>query len=168
MECLFCCNGFNNQAHFCFAFTVPPHESLIPENQQMAQHGQDIHGDHNPQSAEQPVCKKEENLEPQLGHCSGEDEGEDENNLDEDDDIGPSCSFSSEHDEEFEPDRLSLVQSKLLADWRPDPEAPESDQNENAGPSCSLGKCLLSGFGVLESFRESFQFSFYVYSVFRN
>ncbi|KAF5907096.1 zinc finger and SCAN domain-containing protein 5B-like isoform X1 [Clarias magur] len=117
---------------------VPPHESLIPENQQMAQHGQDIVGDQNPQSAEQPVCKKEEDLEPQLGDASGEDDGEDENNLDEDDDIMPSCSFSSEHDEAFEPDKLSLVQSKLLADWRPDPEAPESDQNDDAGPSRNL------------------------------
>ncbi|KAB5579445.1 hypothetical protein PHYPO_G00195150 [Pangasianodon hypophthalmus] len=121
----------------------PPHESLIPENEQMAQHSQDIHGDQIPPSVEQPVCKKEENLEPQLGDASGEDDGDDENNLDEDDDdIRPSCSFNSEHDGEFETDRLSLVQSKLLEDWRPDPEAPQmrSDQNENAnaGPSRSL------------------------------
>lgn len=119
----------------------PPHESLIPENQQMAQHTQDIHGDQTPPSVEQPVCKKEENLEPQLDDASGEDDGDDENNPDDDDDdIRPSCSFNSEHDEEFEPDRLSLVQSKLLEDWRPDPEAAQCDQNENAnaGPSRSL------------------------------
>ncbi|KAK3546406.1 hypothetical protein QTP70_026290 [Hemibagrus guttatus] len=126
----------------------PSHEPLIPENQQMAQHSQDILSDQNPPSVEQPVCKKEENLEPQLGDVSGEDDGNDESHPDEDDDdddddvddIRPSCSFNSEHDEEFEPDRLSLVQSKLLEDWRPDPEAPQSDQNENAnaGPSRSL------------------------------
>lgn len=109
----------------------------------MAEQSHDIHSEQKPPSVEQPVCKKEENIEPQLGDTSGEDEGDDENNLDEDDDdVRPSCSFNSEHDEEFEPDRLSLVQSKLLEDWRPDPEATQSDQNENtnAGPSRNLGK----------------------------
>lgn len=119
----------------------------------MAQHSQDVHGDQNPPSVEQPVCKKEENLEPQLGDASGEDEGDDENNPHEDDDdVRPSCSFNSEHDEEYEPDKLSLVQSKLLEDWRPDLEVPQSDQNDdgNAGPSRSLGKKLLSSFGLPE------------------
>lgn len=130
----------------------PPQESLLPENQQMAQHSQDIHSDQNAPSVEQPVCKKEEDLEPQLGDASGEDV-DDENHLDEedgdddddedddeDDDIRPSCSFNSARDDEFEPDRLSLVQSKLLEDWRPDPEVSQSDQNQNAnaGPSGSL------------------------------
>ncbi|KAK2860578.1 hypothetical protein Q7C36_004744 [Tachysurus vachellii] len=135
----------------CDQKSDPTHESLIAENQQMAQHSQDIHSDQNPPSVEQPVCKKEENLEPQLGDVSGEDDGNNESHPDEDDDddddeddddddIRPSCSFNSEHDEEFEPDRLSLVQSKLLEDWRPDPEAPQSNQKENvnAGPSRSL------------------------------
>lgn len=110
----------------------------------MAEPSHDIHTEQKPPSVEPPVCKKEENIEPQLGDTSGEDEGDDENNPDEDGDDGviPSCSFNSEHDQEFEPDRLSLVQSKLLEDWRPDPEATQRDQNENAnaGPSHSLGK----------------------------
>lgn len=115
----------------------------------MAEHGHDIRGEQNPPSAEQPVCKKEENIEPQLGDASGEDNEDDGNNPDEDDDdVRPSCSFNSEHDEEFEPDRLSLVQSKLLEDWRPDLEAPQCDQsgNANAGPSRSLGKKSASSF----------------------
>ncbi|TSK82211.1 Zinc finger and SCAN domain-containing protein 21 [Bagarius yarrelli] len=129
----------------------PTHESLLPENQQTAQHSQDIHSDQNAPSVEQSVCKKEEDLEPQLGDASGEDDHDDENHLaeeeeeeeeeeDEEDDIRPSCSFNSEHGDEFEADRLSLVQSKLLEDWRPDPEVSQSQQNENAnaGPSCSL------------------------------
>lgn len=109
----------------------------------MVEHSQDLHSEENAPSVEQPVCKKEENIEPQLADVSGDDDGDDENNPDEDDDdIRPSCSFNSEHNEEFEPDRLSLVQSKLLEDWRPDPDGPqrEHNQNSNAGPSRSLGK----------------------------
>lgn len=117
----------------------------------MPEHNQDIHGEQNPASVEQPVCKKEENIDPQLGDASGEDDRDDVNNPD-DDDIRPSCSFNSEHDEVFEPDRLSLVQSKLLEDWRPDPEAAQSVQNENsnAGPSRSLGKKSSSNIGLSE------------------
>ncbi|KAF7706277.1 zinc finger protein 174-like [Silurus meridionalis] len=146
----------------CDQKSGPPHESLIPDNQQLVQHSQDIHGDQSPPSLEQPVCKKEENLEPPLEDASGEDSGDDEVNLDEDDDddIRPSCSFNSEHDEEFVPDRLALVQSKLLEDWRPDPEAPQIDQNENANarPSHSLDApdIIAAPVGVNPGFSASF------------
>ncbi|XP_062849622.1 zinc finger protein 62 homolog [Trichomycterus rosablanca] len=75
---------------------------------------------------EQPVCKKEESPEPQPGSFGGEG-NEDKNEVD----LRPSCSFNSVPDEGFEPDRLSLVQSKLLEDWRPDPEAPRSHKTES-------------------------------------
>ncbi|KAI4905061.1 hypothetical protein NFI96_016040 [Prochilodus magdalenae] len=110
---------------------APQHDSLTTEKQQhQPECSPDIQDDQNESPAvlkEEPLHVKEESLQSDLDdHSAG------------DADIG--SGFNPVSDEEFGPDRLSLVQSKLLEDWRPDLEQPQIEKIEslNPGPSQSL------------------------------
>ncbi|XP_072542961.1 uncharacterized protein [Salminus brasiliensis] len=110
----------------------PQHDSHESEKQQKAEHSPDMQGEQNLSPVllkEEPLRVKEESLQAELDDGSVGDG-----------DIGSGCSFNPSSDEEFGPDKLSLVQSKLLEDWRPDPEQPQSERTESVdpGPSQSL------------------------------
>lgn len=122
------------------AFAALQHDSLDPEKQQKAEHSQDTQDDQNqspPLLKDEPLHVKEENLQPELDDGSGGDA-----------EMG--SGFNAPSDEEFGPDRLSLVQSKLLEDWRPDPEQPQSNKIETVdpGPSQSLGRTSSQSFNI--------------------
>ncbi|XP_066536456.1 zinc finger and SCAN domain-containing protein 21-like [Hoplias malabaricus] len=126
----------------------PQHDSLDPGTQQKAEHSSDTAQNHSPvHLKEEPLRLKEESLQPDLDDGSGADA-----------DIA--SGFNPVSDEEFGPDRLSLVQSKLLEDWRPDPDQPPSQTLESAdpGPSQSLetSDVIPSAVGGHAAFSASF------------
>ncbi|KAG9274169.1 zinc finger protein 184 [Astyanax mexicanus] len=107
----------------------PQHDSCESEKLQKAEHSPDIPGEQNQSPVllkEEPLHLKEESLQPELEDGPGGDG-----------DLGSGCSFIPNSDEEFRPDKLSLVQSKLLEDWRPDPEQSQKEKMESVDPGPS-------------------------------
>ncbi|XP_036453546.1 zinc finger protein 3-like isoform X1 [Colossoma macropomum] len=129
----------------------PQHDSLDTEKQQKPERSPDTESEQNQSPAvlkEEPLHVKEESLQSELDDSSGGDA-----------EIG--SSFNPASDEEFGQDRLALVQSKLLEDWRPDPEQPQSEKikSVNPGPSQSLeaSDIIPSSVGGHPAFSASFE-----------
>ncbi|XP_076829298.1 uncharacterized protein LOC143475343 isoform X2 [Brachyhypopomus gauderio] len=129
----------------------PDHDTTDPQKQETVEHISDVQDDQNQSPVllkEEPVHVKKENLEPELDDDSVGD-----------DDVTSGCSFNPGPIEEFGPDRLSLVQSKLLDDWRPDPEQAQTEKTDlvEPGPSQSLVSDIIpSSAGGHPSFSASF------------
>ncbi|XP_026865716.1 zinc finger protein 3 homolog isoform X2 [Electrophorus electricus] len=149
-----CSNDLNSPSktsQYLASVSGPQHDAADPQKQEKVEHSSDVQDDQDQSSSllkEEPVLVKEETLEPELDDGSG---GED--------DVTSGCSFNPGPDEDFGPDRLSLVQSKLLEDWRPDPDQLQSEKTDSVepGPSqCLASDIIPSSVGGHPSFSASF------------